>query len=242
MDSLAELALDSPLAELAVVVPIGPGERAWRALVADLGPLPASARVVLVATSADDLPARGDAEVAALAAELVTLVAPRGRAAQQNAGARAAERPWLWFLHADSRLAPTTLSALAGALKSGRDMLGYFDLRFAADGPAAVHVNALGVWIRSRVLGLPFGDQGFFLKAATFSRLGGFDPALPFGEDHALVWAAHRDGVPLVAAGAPLVTSARKYAEHGWLRTTARHVMLTARQAWREWRRAGELA
>lgn len=232
----------SPLAELAVVVPIGPGERAWRGLVADLGPLPATARVVLVATSADDLPGPGDAAVAALAAEVVTLVAARGRAAQQNAGARAAERPWLWFLHADSRLAPTTLPALAGALRSRRDVLGYFDLRFAADGPAAVHVNALGVWIRSRVLGLPFGDQGFFLRAATFTRLGGFDPTLPSGEDHALVWSAHRAGVPLVAAGAPLVTSARKYAEHGWLRTTARHVTLTLQQAWRERRRVRETA
>lgn len=232
----------SPLAELAVIVPIGPGERAWRGLVADLAPLPATARVVLVATAAEDLPGPGDAAVAALAAELVTLVAPRGRAAQQNAGARAAERPWLWFLHADSRLAPATLPALAGALRSRREILGYFDLRFAADGPWAVHVNALGVWIRSRVLGLPFGDQGFFLRAATFARLGGFDPTLPFGEDHALVWAARRAGVPLAAAGAPLVTSARKYAEHGWLRTTARHVALTARQAWREWRRVREPA
>ena len=115
--------------------------------------------------------------------------------------------------------------------------LGYFDLRFAADGPVAVHLNALGVRLRSRVLGLPFGDQGFFLPAATFARLGGFDPSLPHGEDHALVWAARRAGVPLVAAGAPLYTSARKYAEHGWLRTTVRHVRLTAVQAWHEARR-----
>jgi hypothetical protein len=43
----------------------------------------------------------------------VLLTAARGRACQQNAGARAAERRWLWFLHADSRLVPTTLPALA---------------------------------------------------------------------------------------------------------------------------------
>ena len=225
------------LEDLAVVVPIGPGERAWRDLLGELAGLPPAARVVLVATAPADLPDAGEAAAAGLVAELATLVAARGRATQQNAGACVAGRPWLWFLHADSRLAPTTLAALAATMRRAPAGLGYFDLRFAADGPVAVHLNALGVRLRSRVLGLPFGDQGFFLPAATFARLGGFDPSLPHGEDHALVWAARRAGVPLVAAGAPLYTSARKYAEHGWLRTTVRHVRLTAVQAWHEARR-----
>lgn len=226
------------LEDLAVVVPIGPGERAWRDLLGELTGLPPGARIVLVATAPEDLPDAGDAATAGLVAELATLVAARGRAVQQNAGARVAGRPWLWFLHADSRLAPTTLAALAATMRRAPAGLGYFDLRFAADGPVAVHLNVLGVMLRSRVLGLPFGDQGFFLPAAIFARLGGFDPSLSYGEDHALVWAARRAGVPLVAARAPLYTSARKYAEHGWLRTTARHVRLTAVQAWHEARRA----
>jgi hypothetical protein len=226
------------LEELAVVVPIGPGERAWEALLGELAPLPAATRVVLVATTVDDLPGADRAAGMGLRAGLVTLVAPRGRAIQQNVAARAAERPWLWFLHADSRLAGTTLPALVRTATRAPDALGYFDLRFTSDGPLAVHLNALGVLIRSRVLGLPFGDQGFFLAAATFARLGGFDPGLPFGEDHALVWAARRAGVPVVPAGAPLYTSARKYAQHGWWRTTVRHVRLTVTQAWEEARRA----
>jgi hypothetical protein len=222
------------LGALAIVVPLAPGERAWRGLVGALAPLPPSARIVLVAADAADLPAAGDPALAPLQAEVVTISAPRGRALQQNAGAGAAERPHLWFLHADSRLADATLGALAAAMRRHPDALGYFDLRFAADGPAAVRLNELGVALRSRVLGLPFGDQGFFLSQATFARLGGFDPTVPSGEDHALVWAARRAGVPVVAAGAPLYTSARKYAVGGWLATTVRHVALTAQQAWRE--------
>jgi hypothetical protein len=225
------------LGELAVVVPIGPGEHAWRGLLAQLGALPPAARVVVVATSDADLPAPDDPAVRGLGAELVRVTAPRGRAFQQNAGARAAGRRWLWFLHADSRLAAATLPALATMLTRMPTGLGYFDLRFSGDGPVAVHLNALGVFVRSRWLGLPFGDQGFFLARADFERLGGFDPTLPYGEDHALVWAARRAGIALVAARAPLYTSARKYAERGWLRTTARHVRLTAAQAWREVRR-----
>ncbi len=225
------------LSELAAVVPIGPGDRAWRGLLPELGALPAEARVVLVATAADDLPAPHDAVAAELAAELLLATAPRGRASQQNAGARAAGRRFLWFLHADSRLEADTIPALARCLDDHPEALGYFDLRFRHDGPVATRLNALGAHFRSRWLGLPFGDQGFFLARATFDRLGGFDPALAEGEDHALVWAARRAGVPLVAAGAAISTSARKYAEHGWLGTTARHVWLTAAQAWREARR-----
>jgi hypothetical protein len=221
------------LDELAVVVPLGPGERAWRGLLPGLASLPARARVVLVAANADDLPAPGERLAAVLQAELVALVAEPGRSVQLNVGARAADRAWLWFLHADSRLAAATLPALVATATRAPHALGYFDLRFAADGPAAVWLNELGAFVRSHVLGLPFGDQGFFLTARLFERLGGFDPSLACGEDHAFVWTARRAGVPLAPAGAPLYTSARKYADRGWLATTARHLRLTAAQAWR---------
>jgi hypothetical protein len=226
----------SLLGELAVVVPIGPGERAWRELLPQLTSLPRQARIVLVASAEQELPFGGAPICAALQAELIVLTAARGRASQQNAGAWAAERRFLWFLHADSRLDETTLTALTRSLASHPDALGYFDLRFD-DGPFAVYLNTLGVFIRSRWLGLPFGDQGLFLSRANFERLGGFDPTLDRGEDHALVWAARRAGIALIAARAPIYTSARKYAAQGWLRTTARHVWLTVAQVWREARR-----
>jgi hypothetical protein len=227
------------LCQLAVVVPIGPGERAWRELLSQLTPLPPQTRIVLVATTEDDLPTRSDPICTGLRAEPVLLTAARGRSSQQNAGAQAADRRFLWFLHADSRLDETTLTALTRSLENHPDALGYFDLRFN-DGPRALGLNAFGVFIRSHWLGLPFGDQGLFLSRANFERLGGFDPTLDRGEDHALVWAASRAGIALVAARAPIYTSARKYAARGWLRTTVRHVWLTAAQVWRESRRRHE--
>jgi hypothetical protein len=229
----------SVLSQLAVVVPIGPGERAWRELLPQLAVLPPQSRIVLVASAEQELPSRGDPLCTPLQAELLVLTAARGRASQQNAGARASQRRFLWFLHADSRLDDATLTALARSLENHPDALGYFDLRFD-DGPLAVGLNAIGVFIRSRWLGRPFGDQGLFLSHANFERLGGFDPTLDRGEDHALVWAARRAGIALVAACAPIYTSARKYAEGGWFRTTARHVWLTAVQVWREARRGSE--
>lgn len=220
---------------LAVIVPVGPGDGAWRGLLPALGQLPPDAQLRLVACREADADATSLADATALPADRAWIVAARGRARQLNAGARDTHGDRLWFLHADSRFDDprTAVAAVLRTLARDPAALGYFDLRFDGDGPAATAINAGGAWIRSRWLGLPFGDQGLFLSRATFERLGGFDESLPSAEDHALVWRARAHGVPLRAAGATLRTSARRYAEQGWARTTARHLLLTATQAWR---------
>jgi hypothetical protein len=214
---------------LSVIIPLGPGETAWRALLGDLDALSAEHEVLLVGAGE---PAPEDFEESnrQRAVPPRWLSAATGRASQQNAGAEAARGRWLCFLHADSRLPPAALAQLA-ALPQREPGLYYFDLRFAADGPRLMALNTVGAWLRSRCLGLPFGDQGLCLPKAEFVRLGGFDTALSRAEDHALVWAAHRAELPVRSLRAPILTSARRYAEHGWLRTTLRFVWLSLRQA-----------
>jgi GT2 family glycosyltransferase len=219
-----------PLSQLSIVLPVGPGDDAWPPLYAALSEYADTAELLPVFAEDDPQPAPAD-----------VLRAPKGRAYQQNAGARAARRPWLWFVHADTRLTPEALPALRTFLQRNEPALGWFRLRFDAEGPKplqwAMRANAMGANWRSRRLGLPFGDQGLLIPRLEFDRLEGFDPGLSYGEDHALVWRAHRAGLPLYGIDADLVTSARKYAERGWLRTTLRHLRLTADQAWREARR-----
>ena len=219
------------LSRLTVVVPVGPGDSLTRELRAQLSALPAAAEVCVVGCDGPDMEAIRASLQSAGGPQWRCLLSPPGRAAQQNAGAAAATRPWLWFLHADTLLAPETLTALGRWLERETPALGYFDLRFIDDGPALMHLNAIGAWLRSRVLGLPFGDQGLVLPRAVFDRLGRFDEALAAGEDHALVWRARRAGVALRPLRAPLYTSARKYAEHGWGATTAWHLRETWKQA-----------
>lgn len=214
--------------KLSVIVPVGPGEPAWRELLGDLAVLDRGAEIILVAI-AGAAPAEFDAHEFGLGVPARWLEAPAGRARQQNAGAAAAGGETLWFLHADSRLPAASAAKAMGF--AGRPALGYFDLRFRDDGPRLAQLNALGAWLRSRWLGLPFGDQGLILPRRTFHALGGFDESLSAGEDHALVWAARRARIPLAPLRAPLQTSARRYAEHGWLRTTVRHARLTIAQA-----------
>lgn len=216
------------LSDLCVVIPCAPGETAWRQLLPQLAGLPEAAEVVLSSADADiGCPLPGNASTPQPGG-LRQVVGSPGRAAQQNRGAAAGRNPWLWFLHADSRLHPRALARIEALPDT--PALSYFDLAFH-DGPAGMWINRAGAHIRSRWLGMPFGDQGLLLPRRVFASLGGFDAGLDSGEDHALVWAARRAGIPLRPLGLPLYTSARKYAERGWWRTTARHLRLTFQQA-----------
>jgi GT2 family glycosyltransferase len=115
--------------------------------------------------------------------------------------------------------------------------IGYFRLRFLADGPRLTFLNAWGAHFRSRVFGLPFGDQGLLMPRRIFDALGGFDESVTAGEDHDLIWSARTRGIPLLPVDAPIFTSARKYAERGWWRTTREHLGMTRDQARRFSRR-----
>jgi hypothetical protein len=229
---MASRLMDDALAAVAVVVPVGPEDTPARELCDRLATLPPGAALRIVCVSRAEAARVRDA--LALGPRWEVVAAPRGRAWQQNAGAEGVAHRWLWFVHADSRLASATLPALAAFVRRDEPALGYFDLRFH-DGPALMRLNTVGAWIRSRWLALPFGDQGFVLPRATFAALGGFDTRLDYGEDHELVWRMRRAGIPLRPLGAPLYTSARRYADRGWLRTTRE----TLRETWRQARRFG---
>jgi GT2 family glycosyltransferase len=211
--------------DLAIVIPVGPGDTSWRALLPQLATLYAR-EIHLVF-------ARGDQQIVKIESVEGVVVhhVEAGRAKQLNGGAQSSVAAWLWFLHADSQLSTTTGSVLAAHVGNDPKMLGYFDLRFLNDGPRLMWLNTLGAWLRSRVFGLPFGDQGFLMSRELFIQLGGFNEGLRSGEDHALVWRAKQQGAEIRSLRAPLYTSARKYAQHGWWATTQIHLRSTWQQA-----------
>lgn len=165
----------------------------------------------------------------------IVLAQEGGRAASLNAGAKKATGDYLWFLHADSELNEACVPALLEAIKRSPDALLYFDLAFSNDATKLMRLNAMGVWFRSHVLSVPFGDQGFCIKKEQFQRIGGFPEGLAYGEDHVFVWLARQLGITLHPTGATIATSARKYQAHGWLKTTLKHQYLWVIQAWPEW-------
>ena len=224
-----------PLADLAVVIPVAPRDDAWRELLDDLVALPPETEILFAGTEPPAPDARGILADRLAGRPWRWLAAPRGRARQLNLAADATRRTHLWFLHADSRFGADTVARMRAALVVAPDALLYSDLGFLADGPRAVCLNALAVRWRARCLGMPFGDQGLCIAREAFVRLGGFDETAAYGEDHLFVWRARRAGIALEPTGGTLLTSARRYRERGWARTTGRHLWLTARQALPEW-------
>jgi hypothetical protein len=98
--------------------------------------------------------------------------------------------------------------------------------RYALDDPsaAAARLAALVNW-RSRVLALPYGDQGLLIARAFYDSLGGFAP-IPLMEDVAIVRRIGRRH--LVHLDAAIVTSAERYRRHGYLLRPLRNLVCLA--------------
>ncbi len=219
------------LEKLSVVIPVGPREEAWRELLTDLAVLPSHAEIIISGATLEPKDFRSVVRSAGLVQNVKWFKSPKGRAKQLNVGAYKAHGDFLWFVHADSRISHATIQSLKKSLAKNENAIHFFNLLFLSDGPALTRINSIGVWIRSRLLRLPFGDQGLCVPKAVFGMLGGFDEEAAYGEDHLFIWHAKRKRIPLVCTGGWLFTSARKYRKEGWGTTTTHHALLTAKQA-----------
>jgi rSAM/selenodomain-associated transferase 2 len=154
---------------------------------------------------------------AALAAPLAdrVLLAPRGRAAQMNAGAAASTGEVLLFLHVDTALPADARQAMLDAMAAGAQW-GRFDVRIAGRHPLLRVVAAMMNW-RSRLSGIATGDQAIFVRRELFQNVGGY-PELPLMEDIALSAALKRSAAP-ACLRQTVVTSGRRWETHGVLRT-----------------------
>ena len=154
------------------------------------------------------------------------IAAPRGRGQQSAAGIAATHGAWLLLLHADTSLGPGWPEAAQAFMErpDSRDRAAYF--RFALDTahPWARRLERAVAW-RSRVLGLPYGDQGLLMAREFLARLGGLRP-LPLMEDVDLVRRIGRHR--LVALDVPAVTSAARWERDGWRRRSARNLSCLA--------------
>jgi rSAM/selenodomain-associated transferase 2 len=170
------------------------------------------ARLVVVDGGSDD----ATLAIAHAHADLA-LLAPRGRAAQMNAGAAACPADVLLFLHADTAL-PANADALMQAVMRMGAAWGRFDVRIASARPLFRVVEAMMNW-RSRWTGIATGDQAMFVAHELFRAVGGF-PDIALMEDIALSRLLKRHGPP-ACLKARVTTSARRWEQRGVWRTIA---------------------
>ena len=144
------------------------------------------------------------------------IAAPRGRAAQMNAGASAAGGDVLLFLHADTRLPADADRLVRDGLAACGRAWGRFDVRIVGRHPLFPLIGAT-MNLRSRLTGIATGDQAIFVDNTAFAATGGF-PDIALMEDIVLSRRLKRLGRPLCIAARAL-TSGRRWEKHGVVRT-----------------------
>ncbi|MBP9838781.1 MAG: TIGR04283 family arsenosugar biosynthesis glycosyltransferase [Proteobacteria bacterium] len=153
----------------------------------------------------------------------IILISPKGRAKQLNQGAASASGEYLWFLHADSVVSPNSISLIKDILLRQEIALGAFS--FALNSAKLwARIVEFGVNLRCRVFNLPYGDQGFFIRAKTFQEVGRFLETEKI-EDLEF-WLRVRSEHQTIVLREKLLTSARKWEQRGVLRNTLRNLYL----------------
>jgi rSAM/selenodomain-associated transferase 2 len=143
----------------------------------------------------------------------------RGRAVQMNRGVAASRGQTLLFCHADSLLPEGWRKAVIEALQEPGVSGGTFKTLILPDHSFALRIRNRRpqhpIWFRMH------GDQCQFMTRATFERVGGF-PELALMEDVEMSRALHRAG-RLVRITPHVITSSRRYTEHGAVRQVVRN-------------------
>lgn len=196
---------------LAVVIPALNEEAQIEAAVASAWEAGADEVIVADGGSTD-----GTRERAASVARVVA--APRGRAAQMNAGAAATTSCVILFLHADSRLPRDAAALVRSVLADPLVQAGAFRMRFNAPGLYFRFITTLS-HARAWWWGITLGDQAIFARREIFKRLGGYRE-LPILEDLDFADRARR-AARFRVLKAEVLTSARRWEQRGRLRTSA---------------------
>jgi len=200
---------------LAIVIPTLNEAATVEPTLLALAPLRRRGVSVIVADggSADNTVAR-----AATFADRV-IAAPRGRALQMNAGARAPEAltaDVLLFLHADTFLPEDADRIVLRALANSDRVWGRFDVLIDGRSRWLRLVSAM-MNLRSRLSGIATGDQALFVERSSFVALEGFAP-IALMEDVEFCARAKRLSRPL-ALPERVRTSGRRWERNGVWRT-----------------------
>ena len=148
---------------------------------------------------------------------------PKGRAIQQNKGAKNARGDVLLFLHADTMLPPGFYRLICNAIHSGC-CAGAFDLCIDSSNPFLKLVSRVAS-LRSRITQIPYGDQAIFITRDLFLKIHGF-PEFPIMEDIALMQNIKKARVGFKILPQKVLTSARKWDKDGVIYTSLRNPIL----------------
>ena len=145
------------------------------------------------------------------------------RGLQMNEGAQLAVGKWLLFLHADTYPSHGWFDEFKSINNSSREMWGALTFQIASLDWKA-RVVELGVSWRVRWFGLPYGDQGLFVRRTVFEKMGGFLP-VALMEDVELARRLQKESAFLIM-DSTVEVSARRWERDGWICRSSTNVFL----------------
>lgn len=208
-------------AQLSIVIPTLNAEAALPATLDAL--LPGVGAGVIREVIVSDGGSRDRSRALAADAGAEFVVGAAGRGGQLARGAEAARGDWMLFLHADTHLPEAWVGAVCAHMARSGDAAA-FRLGFRAEGFKARMVAGWANW-RTRLFGLPYGDQGLLISRALYDAMGGFGD-MPLMEDVAMARALKGR---LVMLPETVSTDAVRYIQGGWLRRGTRNLWTLTR-------------
>ena len=156
--------------------------------------------------------------------DVISVVSPKGRARQMNAGAALAQGENLLFLHADTRLPDGAFNRISTVLAQKQYVAGAFDLGIDSD-RWALKVVACFASLRSRITRIPYGDQAIFMRKDYFTDIGGYQD-IPLMEDVELMHRIKKRGERIAILSDRVSTSPRRWEREGIIYCTLRDWVL----------------
>jgi len=148
---------------------------------------------------------------------------PAGRALQMNAGARIATGDIFLFLHADSRIDPESYKKISVSMNNSQEIGGAFSLCIDSDKWSLRLITWLAN-LRSKYLGMAYGDQAFFVRNPVFQKMNGFSE-FPICEDIDFFKRLRKLG-PVILLDEKVFTSPRRWNKEGIWFTTFRNILI----------------
>lgn len=196
---------------ISIVIPAMEESAIISTTLAALQPLrQAGHEVILVDGGSSD----GTAEIAQPLVDRV-IVTARGRARQMNAGAYLAQSDVLLFLHADTLLPSQATDRIVASVANGAAW-GWFDVRLSGQHFLLRVIEHCMSW-RAYLTRIATGDQAIFVRRDVFLRIGGY-PDLALMEDVALCKLLRKNAASR-RLRLPVLSSSRRWEQHGMLRT-----------------------
>ncbi len=161
-----------------------------------------------------------DDAIAEIAKELGAklIKSPKGRGSQLRTGAEAAKGKWILFIHADTVLSDNWVNAMGNHINT-ETKAAYCKLKFDKNTCPARFIAGCAN-LRSRIFGLPYGDQTLLISKHMYKTSGGY-PDVPLMEDVTLVRKLRGRLMPLDITA---TTGSDRYIQDGWFKRAAKNL------------------